>query len=156
MGGSKMLPNNVPEKKTNPGLAVGVVFIAVGIAMMGANNMGAGVTFLILGIVFLAGQQSVQGKKENGNQSGGFPSVPQIRESQAASEQKLHDEALAPDGKDGSSAPRTPPVQEPLSTMREQSVRVDENEQRKEELKGLLESGIITKEEYRDRLKKLR
>ena len=152
-----MLPNNVPEKKTNPGLAIGLVFIAVGIAMMGANNMGGGVTFLILGIVFLVGQQSVQGKKKDENQSDGFPSEPQIRESQAASERKLHDEALAPDGKDSSPAPRrTPQVQEPLSKMREQSVRVDENEQRKEELKGLLESGIITKEEYRDRLKKFR
>lgn len=188
-----MLPNNVPEKKTNPGLALGLVFIAVGISMLGTNapTPGGGVVFIILGIVFLIGYLASE-KKKTENQPGGFPSEPQARESQAASEQKLHDEATAPDAKSDGPARQTPPVpmyqnetqgsraaserqlrsealapdgknNYPAQTQQKSSARgfdvhmtANEIDRRRDELKGMLESGIITKEEYRDRLKNLR
>ena len=191
-----MRPNNIPEEKTSPILAIGVVFIAVGIAMLGANNTACGVTFFILGVSFLIGQQSARGKEGKGNPPGTFPSEPQVRESQAASERKLRGEALAPDGKSNFPARQTPPAQTPPAPMREPKVResqaaserklrdealapdgnsrfpvqmpstpmqkpdvrmnANEAEKRKEELRSLLESGIITKDEYRDRVRNLR
>jgi hypothetical protein len=149
-----MLPNNIPdEKKSNPGLAVGVVFIAVGIAMMGTHNMGGGVTFFILGILFLLGQRSSAKRNKAGSPPGNFPSRPEIRERQATAERKLRKEALAPDERENPFGQGTPsaPMQEPAIRMSK-----NELEQRKEELRGLLESGIITKEEYQDRLRKFR
>jgi hypothetical protein len=157
-----MLPNNIPEeKKGNPGLAVGVVFIAVGIAMMGTHNMGGGVTFFILGILFLLGQRSSAKRNKAGSPPGNFPSRPEIRERQATAERKLRKEALAPDEREnpfGQGTPSAPMRETPPAPMQEPAIRMSKNEleQRKEELRGLLESGIITKEEYQDRLRKFR
>ncbi len=149
-----MQRNDIPETKTNPGLMIGIVFLAVGVALLGAENFGGGIVFIILGVIFLIGYQAAE-KKKGRNSPGGFPSEPEIRRCQADSERKLHDEAFAPDGRSVSPAGGTPPMgtQRPLPAQRTEIQReADENEMRKEELRGLLESGIITKEEYRDRM----
>ena len=92
----------------------------------------------------------------------GFPSAPEIREEQASAERKLRKEALAPDKRDwGQASPSTQqsPVRHPEMTRTEHGFEVhmtaDEISQRREELKGLLDSGIITKDEYYDRLRRL-
>lgn len=147
-----MLPNNVPEKKSNPVLILGLVFIAVGISMLGTNTPtpGGGIVFVILGIVFLAGYIASEKEKAE-KKPGGFPTEPQIRENQSAKERELRKEALAPEERPDQAAGQTPPSWE--STIR---LSPDEIEQRKEELKSLLESGILTREEYGERMRELR
>ena len=148
-----MSPDKIPEKKTNPFFAVGVIFIAVGVAMMFSGNRNGGITFLILGMAFLAGKASARAGGKQAKPPRGFPSEPEIRESQAASERKLRGEALAPDrGEElsGRPAPRAP-ARGPAARM-----NANELEQRREKLLGLLDSGIIDRDEYRDRMKKLR
>lgn len=140
-----MRPDKIPEKQANPVFAAGVIFLAVGIAMMFGGNRSGGVTFLILGMAFLVGKASSRSGGRQAKRKGAFPSEPEIRESQAASERKLRGEALAPDR--GEELPARGPAVH---------MSANELEQRREELRGLLDSGIIDRDEYRDRMKKLR
>lgn len=187
-----MRQNNIPEGRTNSGLAIGVIFMILGLALMFTNNLGGGVVFFILGIAFLAGQQSGQKQAKTANQPRSFPTESEIRKSQADSEQQLRSEAMVADGRSSRPVPQTPPVPRwesqirqnqtaserqlrgaalapdgrsnfPMQPRQKSSARgfdihmtADEISQREDELKGLLDSGIITKDEYHDRLQKLR
>lgn len=191
-GEFRMRPNNNPEGKTNPGLAIGVIFMVLGLALMFKNSMGGGAVFFILGIVFLAGQKPVQNQTKTANQPRSFPTETQIRKSQADSERQLQGQALSPDGSSKQPVRQAPPAPRWESQIRENQtpserqlqgqalapdgnselpkqtrqkstargfdvhMTTDEISRRADELKGLLDSGIITKDEYRDRLQKLR
>lgn len=158
-----MVSNNTPTK-SGSNYAVGIIFFIVGFAMIAEHNNAGGFTFIILGFVFLtagvSGSKHAAGTRPGGN---GFPSAPEIREEQASAERKLRKEALGPDVRNrapAAPAAQQPPVRHPEMTRTERGFQVhmtaDEIYQRRDELKGLLDSGIITKEEYYDRLRKLR
>lgn len=148
-----MRPDNIPEKKTSPGLATGIIFIAVGLSMLGENNSAGGAVFLILGLIFLVGHAAARGGGAKKKARGDMPPEPELRERQAAAERRLRGEALAPDGRKPApirSAPARPAAEPAVRT------RADGLEQRREELRGLLDSGIIDRDEYRDRMRDLR
>ena len=162
-----MITNNAPGSPGSRGVGymVGFVFFIVGLSMFGRGNAAGGFTFLILGVVFLlSGQPGLNGKKA-GRGTDGFPPEAQAREEQADTERKLRKEALAPDGRNRApTAPAASPAQQRTGRHPEMTrtangleahMTANEISQRREELKGLLDSGIITKEEYYDRLRRL-
>ncbi len=165
-----MITNNAPRSPGSRGVdyLVGFVFFILGLSMFGKGNTAGGFTFLIIGVVFLlSGQPGLNGKKA-GHDTSGFPTEGQSRREQADTERKLRDKALGPDTRGGTPAampqrpsyPMNPAPSRQGGTTKpsrgfEVHMTADEIGRRREELKGLLDSGIITKEEYYDRLRRM-
>jgi hypothetical protein len=110
-----MKTDGAPKTKVISNLAVGILFLAVGISMSTENDSSA-LIFLILGLFFLTQAFTRMGGKI-----------------------KRH----------GEPPPR--PAEKPTVQVNDDTIG-----QRREELRGLMESGIIDGDEYRDRMRALK
>lgn len=128
---------------------IGIALIVFGMVVAGNTVFPhAGVFLLIVGVLFLCFSKVPAGKKQT---SGNLPSAAKLRAMQSAAESRLLSQAKAADEKDQ-------PVRETVSAYGKETASfgsTDEMHEYKEELKSLYEGGILSAEEYADRLKNL-
>lgn len=156
-----------PDK--NPGgkaimVFIGVIFILVGMSTL-RSSVITGVIFICFGIFFLSRMNTAAKQRNRGNFPGRLPPPPvnrgrpaeTERSHPAETERRLRKEALAPDEKSSAKEQSgSYPRQAAAACGFRVSMSAEELARRRDDLKGLLDSGIITDEEYRDRLQKLR
>lgn len=140
-------------KKSGSNLIFGAALLIFALVELSQQKISLGVVFLVIGIYYLFVGMRIR-KDEAGNRS------------TARKESELQRQALAPDAKtpekmceplrtrapesawDGTSSS----CEEPEKTVQ---YGYKENEERLDELKGLLDSGIISEEEYQERLRRI-
>lgn len=115
----------------------------------GGTPAVAGVIVAAAALLFIAARARKNGRKKS---FADLPPENQIRASQAVTEERLREQAKAPDEKEES--PYS--AQIPGSGTSAYGTSANEFRERSEQLKSLCEGGIISAEEYRERIGALR
>lgn len=132
-----MSQKNVPAKNDAVFFSVGIVFLILGLNDYHSNGSTGAFVYVTIGLVFCM-MSFAKSRSERGKRAKNVPP-----------ESECH-----PDGAEQ----QNPPLDGDEPEEYEEPVPNDSDglQARREDLKALYESGILTKEEYQERMKKLR